>query len=128
MHASILAMKQSGGAVLMTTHDMDEAERLCDRIAILHLGRVVAEGSPADLTARSRAATTVYLLHNKLKLKLRSPRRKRGRRRRGFRRGDRGYAADLRHQPPSPYTGVPAREQHSRTLRRLAAQSAAAWK
>jgi ABC-2 type transport system ATP-binding protein len=61
MHASILAMKQSGGAVLMTTHDMDEAERLCDRIAILHLGRVVAEGSPADLTARSRTATTVFL-------------------------------------------------------------------
>jgi ABC-2 type transport system ATP-binding protein len=61
MHASILAMKQSGGAVLMTTHDMDEAERLCDRIAILHLGRVVAEGSPSDLTARSRTATTVSL-------------------------------------------------------------------
>jgi ABC-2 type transport system ATP-binding protein len=61
MHASILQIKQSGGAVLMTTHDMDEAERLCDRIVIIHLGRVVAEGSPADLTARSRTTTTISL-------------------------------------------------------------------
>src|SRR5580658_4692501 len=61
MHASILSIKESGGAVLMTTHDMDEAERLCDRIAIIYLGRVVAEGSPADLTARSRTTTTISL-------------------------------------------------------------------
>ncbi len=61
MHASILTIKGSGGAVLMTTHDMDEAERLCDRIAVIHLGRVVAEGSPADLTARSRTTTTITL-------------------------------------------------------------------
>jgi ABC-2 type transport system ATP-binding protein len=61
MHASILAIKAAGGAVLMTTHDMDEAERLCDRIAIIYLGRVVAEGSPAELTARSRTTTTISL-------------------------------------------------------------------
>lgn len=35
--------------VVLTTHDMDEADRLCDRIAILHRGRVVAEDTPAGL-------------------------------------------------------------------------------
>ncbi|HEY2371951.1 MAG TPA: ABC transporter ATP-binding protein [Gaiellaceae bacterium] len=37
--------------VLLTTHYLDEAERLCDRIAIMHLGRIVALGSPAELRA-----------------------------------------------------------------------------
>jgi ABC-2 type transport system ATP-binding protein len=37
--------------ILLTTHYLDEAERLCDRIAIMHEGRIVALGSPADLRA-----------------------------------------------------------------------------
>src|SRR5207247_9848086 len=35
--------------LLLTTHYLDEAERLCDRIAIMHLGRIVAMDSPANL-------------------------------------------------------------------------------
>ena len=35
--------------ILLTTHDMDEADRLCDRLAILNDGRVVAEGTPTEL-------------------------------------------------------------------------------
>jgi ABC-2 type transport system ATP-binding protein len=37
--------------VLMTTHAMDEADELCDRLAILHLGRIAAIGEPAELKA-----------------------------------------------------------------------------
>ncbi len=37
--------------VVLTTHDMDEAERLCDRIAIIDRGRIVAEGTLAELKA-----------------------------------------------------------------------------
>jgi ABC-2 type transport system ATP-binding protein len=37
---------------LLTTHYMDEAERLCDRLAIVDHGRIIAEGSPADLIDR----------------------------------------------------------------------------
>jgi ABC-2 type transport system ATP-binding protein len=37
--------------ILLTTHYLDEAERLCDRIAIMHLGRVVALDSPGTLLA-----------------------------------------------------------------------------
>ena len=38
--------------VLLTTHYLDEAERLCDRIAIMHLGHIVALGTPAALRAQ----------------------------------------------------------------------------
>ena len=38
--------------ILLTTHDMAEADRLCDRIAILDGGRLVAEDTPAGLKAR----------------------------------------------------------------------------
>lgn len=42
-----------GTTVLLTTHDMEEAERLCDRVGILHEGRLVAVGTPAELVARA---------------------------------------------------------------------------
>jgi len=48
----IRAFQQHGGTVLLTTHYMDEAERLCDRLAIIDHGQVIAEGTPADLIAR----------------------------------------------------------------------------
>jgi ABC-2 type transport system ATP-binding protein len=38
--------------LLVTTHYLDEAERLCDRIAIMHLGRIVALDTPAALRAQ----------------------------------------------------------------------------
>jgi ABC-2 type transport system ATP-binding protein len=46
-------------AILLTTHDMDEADRLCDRLAVIDHGRVIAEGSPADLKAGLGAETTI---------------------------------------------------------------------
>ena len=51
----IRSLRQGGKTVLLTTHAMDEAERLCDRVAIIDRGRLVALGSPAELT---RAAGT----------------------------------------------------------------------
>ena len=43
--------QQRRGTVLLTTHYMDEAERLCDRLAIIDQGRTIAEGTPAELIA-----------------------------------------------------------------------------
>jgi ABC-2 type transport system ATP-binding protein len=43
--------KQFGTTVLMTTHYLDEADRLCDRIALLHRGTLRVVGAPADLKA-----------------------------------------------------------------------------
>jgi len=48
----IREFQRQGGTVLLTTHYMDEAERLCDRLAIVDHGQVIAEGSPADLIER----------------------------------------------------------------------------
>ncbi|MFM8305431.1 MAG: ABC transporter ATP-binding protein, partial [Actinomycetota bacterium] len=43
-------LAERGVTVMLTTHAMDEAEHLCDRVAIVDHGRIVAEGAPADLT------------------------------------------------------------------------------
>ena len=48
----IRSFQQNGGTVLLTTHYMDEAERLCDRLAIVDHGQVIAEGTPSDLIDR----------------------------------------------------------------------------
>jgi ABC-2 type transport system ATP-binding protein len=48
----IRGFQSNGGTVLLTTHYMDEAERLCDRLAIVDHGQIIAEGSPADLIER----------------------------------------------------------------------------
>jgi ABC-2 type transport system ATP-binding protein len=47
----IRAFREGGHTVLLTTHYMDEAERLCDRVAIVDNGRVIALGTPAELIA-----------------------------------------------------------------------------
>jgi len=48
----IRGFQERGGTVLLTTHYMDEAERLCDRLAIVDHGLIIAEGTPADLIDR----------------------------------------------------------------------------
>ena len=48
----IREFQREGGTVLLTTHYMDEAERLCDRLAIVDQGQIIAEGSPPDLIER----------------------------------------------------------------------------
>jgi ABC-2 type transport system ATP-binding protein len=49
--ALVERVRDSGVTVLLVTHFMDEAEHLCDRIVVIDAGRVVAEGTPAQLTA-----------------------------------------------------------------------------
>ena len=46
----ITGLRAAGAAVILTTHHMEEAERLADRVAILDHGALVADGSPAELT------------------------------------------------------------------------------
>jgi lipooligosaccharide transport system ATP-binding protein len=45
-------LKREGATLLLTTHYMDEAEQLCDRLVVMDKGRIVAEGSPAQLIDR----------------------------------------------------------------------------
>jgi len=48
----VRAFQKKGGTVLLTTHYMDEAERLCDRLAIVDHGQIIAEGTPPELIER----------------------------------------------------------------------------
>jgi ABC-2 type transport system ATP-binding protein len=49
--SGIADLRSAGMAVIYTTHYMEEAERLCDRIAVMDEGRIVAEGTTAELVA-----------------------------------------------------------------------------
>jgi ABC-2 type transport system ATP-binding protein len=62
LHASIARMKHDGYTVLFTTHYLDEAEHLCDRVAIIHRGEIVATGTPRELIARSQGLQTVSVI------------------------------------------------------------------
>jgi ABC-2 type transport system ATP-binding protein len=48
----IRSFQRAGGTALLTTHYMDEAERLCDRLAIVDHGQIIAEGTPSELIER----------------------------------------------------------------------------
>jgi lipooligosaccharide transport system ATP-binding protein len=50
-------LKSEGVTLIVTTHYMEEAERICDRLVIMDEGRIVTEGSPAELRSRHREAT-----------------------------------------------------------------------
>jgi len=54
--AMIDGLRSLGKTIFLTTHYMDEAEALADRIAVLSAGRIVAEGTPSTLGGRDRAA------------------------------------------------------------------------
>ena len=55
----VAAFRAAGGTIVLTTHYMDEAERLCDRISVVDRGRVIAAGSPAELIAQLGGAHVV---------------------------------------------------------------------
>jgi lipooligosaccharide transport system ATP-binding protein len=48
----LFQLRQDGVTLLLTTHYMDEAEQLCDRLVVMHAGKIIAEGAPAELIAR----------------------------------------------------------------------------
>ena len=54
------SLKRQGRTILLTTHYMDEAERLCDRVAIVDHGKVIALGTPRELIAGIAAAQVVF--------------------------------------------------------------------
>jgi sodium transport system ATP-binding protein len=91
-------LRSEGKAVLLTTHQLDEAERLCDRFGLLHHGRLVSTGTLAELQAATGCRTLVemfiHLVHPVPAL---------------ARPGAYGYShASGNHQPPRP--GRPSEE------------------
>lgn len=59
LHETIAGMRTDGRAVLLATHDMQEAQALCDRLLVIDAGRLVAEGSPRALIGASLRGTVL---------------------------------------------------------------------
>jgi lipooligosaccharide transport system ATP-binding protein len=60
----LFRLKQQGVTLVLTTHYMDEAEQLCDRLVVMDGGRIVAEGSPRDLIEQYSTREVVELRFN----------------------------------------------------------------
>ena len=59
---AIRSLRSLGKTILLTTHYLDEAEQLADRVAVLREGRIVAVGTPAELTGRAPTTQIRYFL------------------------------------------------------------------
>jgi len=59
LHDLMRELKTSGTTIILATHDMAEADKMADRVAILLRGRIVATGTPRELTATSAGLTKV---------------------------------------------------------------------
>lgn len=55
--AAVRAEAERGAAVLLTTHHLEEAEALSDRVVVIDRGRVIADGSPEEIKARAAAGS-----------------------------------------------------------------------
>jgi ABC-2 type transport system ATP-binding protein len=60
----VLAFKREGGSVLLTTHYMDEAERLCDRVGVIDHGKMIALGTPAELIRSLGGQEIIEIAHD----------------------------------------------------------------
>ncbi|MBN1408265.1 MAG: ATP-binding cassette domain-containing protein, partial [Calditrichaceae bacterium] len=58
----ILQLKQQGATVVYTSHYLEEAEKICDRIAIIDHGKKIAEGRPGELTEKNEPGTNLEKL------------------------------------------------------------------
>lgn len=61
LRALIRQMRAEGRTVLLSTHDLEDAAQLCDQVAIMDAGRIVAAAPPADLVARAQSPTRVVV-------------------------------------------------------------------
>jgi len=59
MHELIQGLREKGSTIFLTTHNMDEAVKLCDRVALLHKGQIVEHGPPREICDRHGSHRTV---------------------------------------------------------------------
>ena len=59
IHKLILGIKERGATIFLTTYNMEEAAKLCDRVVLLHKGVIVEQGVPAEICERYGAVKTV---------------------------------------------------------------------
>jgi ABC-2 type transport system ATP-binding protein len=61
IHSLLEELKSERRTILLTTHYIEEAERLCDRVAIVDAGRIIAMGTPRELQQKSGVASTIVV-------------------------------------------------------------------
>ena len=61
IHALLSELRAEKRTILMTTHYIEEAERLCDRVAIVDAGKIIAIGTPRELKERSAGKSTIEI-------------------------------------------------------------------
>ena len=61
----IQKLKKQGKTIVLTTHMMDEAEELCDRVAIMDHGKIIALGSPSQLVKKVKMENTITVVPDK---------------------------------------------------------------
>jgi ABC-2 type transport system ATP-binding protein len=66
----VKSIKAQGKTIVLTTHSMDEAEYLCDEIAIMDHGLIIAQGSPAELVRRHCRGTIISLPRERVTIPL----------------------------------------------------------
>ncbi len=59
MRTQILKLKREGKTILITTHDMQEAQNMCDRILIINRGKIIADESPNTLREQFKSTSTI---------------------------------------------------------------------
>jgi len=59
IHKLIQGLCDNGATVFLTTHNMEEAVKLCSRVALLHKGKIVEQGAPAEICERHNSFKTV---------------------------------------------------------------------
>jgi ABC-2 type transport system ATP-binding protein len=59
IHKLIQRLRDNGATIFLTTHNMEEAVKLCDNVALLHKGQIVEQGVPAEICERHNAVKTV---------------------------------------------------------------------
>ena len=64
IHKLIRELRASGSTVFLTTHNMEEATNLCDRVVLLHKGTIIEQGTPKDICERHNAVKTVMDLES----------------------------------------------------------------
>ncbi len=61
LHGIVRQMRQEGQTVILTTHYIDEAEQLCDRVAIIDHGKIITQGRPVDLVTQASATPRIVV-------------------------------------------------------------------
>lgn len=64
IHELLVQLKESGATIFLTTHDMNEATLLCDHLALLNKGKLIEQGSPADIIQKYNTNKRIKVIYN----------------------------------------------------------------